>query len=70
MEHYPKTLTAKQRAIVVEALDDAILFMRSSIDGVTPFNVNSTDEDRENAREWRDALRRYRAVRREVRRGR
>ena len=57
-------LTNAQRGTLIDALDDAILLMRSSVDGVTPFNENSTDEDRENVREWRASLRRYRALRR------
>ncbi len=60
-------LTNAQRGTVIDALADAILLLRSSIEGVTPFNPRSDDEDRENVREWRASLRRYRALRRAYR---
>jgi len=63
----PLPLTNAERGNLISALDDAILFMRSLIDGLTPFNENSTDEDRENVRAWRHSARLYRALRRKLR---
>lgn len=60
-------LTNAERGNLISALDDAILLMRSSIEGVTVDGKGSSAEDRENVREWRRSARLYRALRRKFR---
>lgn len=57
-------LTNGQRGTLIDALADAILLLRTSIESVTPFNQNTEQEDRDNVREWRASLTRYRELHR------
>jgi hypothetical protein len=57
-------LTNAQRGTLIDALSDAIELARSSIEAVTVNGKVPDPEDREDVREWRASLHRYRVLRR------